>query len=829
MSQTSIMHGIRAGGNTRPWLVNKADRDSKEICVANYDKEKHVNVQIVVRCSFELCILVNADEKKLHTLVVIMCAENKKEMCAVKTNYPPNRKHALNDEKPGVHLVSHSSVCEPTPPTAEWLTIDSIVLTWIFTTLSKTVQQRLVVENPTTTKEDWTILALIFNDNKRSRSIALKAELRSMKLGDLRNHACFRKIESITTILSSLGSPISNDDVDPFPDLKTIRSMLTTAKFQLKSWAQDTLIDSTPSSPMVLLPDSDTNAWLSTPSTKKVHRQCFNSKKGSCCFGAYCKFFHNRVHGNPSMSASHASGSIDTSSSSLTQHDIMTLQGIMAKLRCTGSTNIAQPMANNYVQTSSGISPIRLYISNDPVPPYGFNPTPFIAQPTTTGQVSPMGQPINSIQIDIDQPVHGYQPVQQPGVLGCSGQLSGLETILLNAFTIVTLQDPYLGNWNMDTGASSHHNDFISSLKDVFNLCIYSSVSVGDGYSKPVTNSSHNILSTPHRPLHLDNVLITPNIVKNLIFIRQFVHDNSCTIEFDAFGFSVKDFLTRRVLIRCDSTGDLYLVTKPSNIPHAFLTSVYTWHQRLDIQEYLADGTLSRYKARLIANGSTQIEGINADETFSPVFKPSTIQTPPGFWDYAHPDYVCLLQRSLYGLKQVCLYMHDPWEPRFSALKRILRYDRGTLDYGLQLFSSSTTDLVTYSDAHWAGYPTTLRSTSEVENRGVANSVAETCWLRNLLHELHTPLSFVTLIHCDNVSAVNLSSNLVQHQRTKHIEIYIHFVRDLVAASQVHVFHVPSRYQYADVFTKGLPSALFEEFRTSLSVRCPPAQTAKEC
>ncbi|GJW18579.1 mutator type transposase [Tanacetum coccineum] len=66
----------------------------------------------------------------------------------------------------------------------------------------------------------------------------------------------------------------------------------------------------------------------------------------------------------------------------------------------------------------------------------------------------------------------------------------------------------------------------------------------------------------------------------------------------------------------------------------------------------------------------------------------------------------------------------------------------------------------------------------------------------------------------------------VHHQQTKHIEIDIHFVRDMVARGQVCVLHVPSRYEYADIFTKGLPSTLFEEFRTSLSVRLSPAQTA---
>ncbi|GJU71854.1 ribonuclease H-like domain-containing protein [Tanacetum coccineum] len=185
-----------------------------------------------------------------------------------------------------------------------------------------------------------------------------------------------------------------------------------------------------------------------------------------------------------------------------------------------------------------------------------------------------------------------------------------------------------------------------------------------------------------------------------------------------------------------------------------------------------------------------------------------------------------------------------------------LTFTRPDLSYAVQqLFSSSTTNLVAYSTSDWAGCPTTRRSTSgyyvflgnnplswsskrqptlsrssaEAEYRGVANVVAETCWLRNLLHEMHTPLSSVTLVYCDNVSAIYLSCNPVQHQRTKHIEIDIHFVRDLVAAGQVRVLHVPSRYQFAYIFTKGLPSSLFEEFRFSLSVRCPPAPTAREC
>nr|GFB85077.1 ribonuclease H-like domain-containing protein [Tanacetum cinerariifolium] len=71
--------------------------------------------------------------------------------------------------------------------------------------------------------------------------------------------------------------------------------------------------------------------------------------------------------------------------------------------------------------------------------------------------------------------------------------------------------------------------------------------------------------------------------------------------------------------------------------------------------------------------------------------------------------------------------------------------------------------------------PTLSHSSAKAQYRGVANAVAETCWIRNLYRELHTPLSFATIVYYDNVRVVYLSSNPVQHQRTKHI----HFVWDL--------------------------------------------------
>jgi hypothetical protein len=80
-------------------------------------------------------------------------------------------------------------------------------------------------------------------------------------------------------------------------------------------------------------------------------------------------------------------------------------------------------------------------------------------------------------------------------------------------------------------------------------------------------------------------------------------------------------------------------------------------------------------------------------------------------------------------------------------------------------------------------------------------------------------------VYCDNVSVIYLSNNPVQHQRTKHIEMDIHFIREKVACGQARVFHVPSRLQIVDIFNKGLPRVLFDDFRTSLRVREPPAST----
>ena len=199
--------------------------------------------------------------------------------------------------------------------------------------------------------------------------------------------------------------------------------------------------------------------------------------------------------------------------------------------------------------------------------------------------------------------------------------------------------------------------------------------------------------------------------------------------------------------------------------------------------------------------------------------------------------------------------MHAPRDSHVQLLKCILPYLRGTTHLGLQFHRSASTELVTYSDTDWAGCPDTRRSTSgycvflggnlvswsskrqhtisrssaEAEYRAVAHAVAEAVWFRQLLGELHQPPARATVVYCDNVSAMYMSTNHVQHQRTKHVEIDLHFVWERVSLGEVRVLHVPTSSQFADVFTKGLPTSIFLDFRSNLNVQEPHVSAAGGC
>lgn len=159
----------------------------------------------------------------------------------------------------------------------------------------------------------------------------------------------------------------------------------------------------------------------------------------------------------------------------------------------------------------------------------------------------------------------------------------------------------------------------------------------------------------------------------------------------------------------------------------------------------------------------------------------------------------------------------------------MLWYLKGTSSHVLLISPSKSSNLTAYFHVDW-GCPNSRRSTSgycvfvehnlitwslkrqhmvscsiaEAEGRGVANTTTEITWLRNLLLELYVWTRDGNIIFCDNVSAVYLSGNPIQHQRTKHIEIDIHFVRNKVAIGVIRVLHIFTDYQYVNIFTEGL-------------------------
>lgn len=132
----------------------------------------------------------------------------------------------------------------------------------------------------------------------------------------------------------------------------------------------------------------------------------------------------------------------------------------------------------------------------------------------------------------------------------------------------------------MDTGASSHMSSNAGTFPSSTPLSNFPPITVGNGATMPVTHRASTVIPTSHSqyPLNLPNILVSPSLVKNLISVRSLTRDNNVSVEFDAFGFSVKDLPTRSVILRCNSNGELYPLasSKPEVTATALVTSTPT-------------------------------------------------------------------------------------------------------------------------------------------------------------------------------------------------------------------------------------------------------------
>lgn len=207
-----------------------------------------------------------------------------------------------------------------------------------------------------------------------------------------------------------------------------------------------------------------------------------------------------------------------------------------------------------------------------------------------------------------------------------------------------------------------------------------------------------------------------------------------------------------------------------------------------------------------------------------------------------------------FSVNKVSQFSHQPLDTHYKAVKRILRYLKGTLHHGLVLKRSPNLSLTGFSDADWGGDPddrrsitgycvflganaitwsskkqtTVSRSSTEAEYRSLANLTTEVIWIQTLLQELRVPLPQKPTLWCDNLSTVALSANPVFHSRSKHFELDLHFVRERVIDRRIEVNHVPSYEQVADILTKPLSLDNFLKFRKKLTIE-PQAGIQGEC
>ena len=197
-----------------------------------------------------------------------------------------------------------------------------------------------------------------------------------------------------------------------------------------------------------------------------------------------------------------------------------------------------------------------------------------------------------------------------------------------------------------------------------------------------------------------------------------------------------------------------------------------------------------------------------------------------------------------YAVSNLARFSSNPTENHWKALKRVLRYLRGTVNFGILYSPNSSPECIGFSDADWAGDTNDRKSTSgylfilsggavtwkskkqscvalstaEAEYIALSSAAQESVWLRQLTSDLGSPPKAQMTLFEDNQSAIAMSKNPQFHGRTKHVEIKHHFIREQVNEGNVKLEYCPSEEQTADMFTKGLSREQFCRLRSKAGI-----------
>lgn len=198
-----------------------------------------------------------------------------------------------------------------------------------------------------------------------------------------------------------------------------------------------------------------------------------------------------------------------------------------------------------------------------------------------------------------------------------------------------------------------------------------------------------------------------------------------------------------------------------------------------------------------------------------------------------------------YAISVVSQFMHCPSEDHMAAVTRILRYIKSSPGKGLMFSKNNHLKVDSYTNADWAGNLSDRKSTSgyfmfvggnlvtwrskkqkvvalssaEAEFRGMAKGLCELLWLRRLLTEIGFPPPTEMNLFCDNRAAIDISHNPVQHDRTKHVEVDRHFIKQNLEAKIIKFPFVKSEDQLADVLTKAVSSQVFYNSLVKLHIQ----------
>ncbi|GJZ14463.1 retrovirus-related pol polyprotein from transposon TNT 1-94 [Tanacetum coccineum] len=190
-------------------------------------------------------------------------------------------------------------------------------------------------------------------------------------------------------------------------------------------------------------------------------------------------------------------------------------------------------------------------------------------------------------------------------------------------------------------------------------------------------------------------------------------------------------------------------------------------------------------------------------------------------------------------------YQARPTVKHLKEVKRIFRYLRQSYNMGLWYPKDSGFELIAYSDADHVGckddckstsgglqflggklvswslkkQDCTAMSTAEAEYVSLSACCAQVIWMRTQLLDYGYKYNRI-LMYCDSKRAITILCNPVQHSKTKHIDIWYHFIKEHVKKGTVEIYFVGTEYQLADLFTKALPKERFEYLVHHIGMRC---------